>query len=64
MTTSVAMQLPEQLSQDEAKLAQLRADIRVAVDQVERGEVIRNFDVKVFLAKRPRAGGPDSSHLR
>lgn len=33
-----------------AKLASLRADIQHAVDQVDRGEVIRDFDMAAFLA--------------
>lgn len=49
-------QVEERLSEaDEAKLAALRADIQIAVDQADRGEVIRNFDVKEFLAERHAA---------
>ena len=49
-------QVEERLSEaDEAKLAALRADIQIAVDQAERGDVIRNFDVKEFLAERHAA---------
>lgn len=35
-----------------AKLASLRADIQHAVEQVDRGEVIRDFDTTAFLAER------------
>jgi Arc/MetJ-type ribon-helix-helix transcriptional regulator len=46
-------QVEERLSEsEEAKLAVLRAEIQIAVDQAERGEVIRNFDVNEFLAER------------
>ena len=61
--TQVAIQLPEELSQfvnatvqagDSAKLASLRADIQLAVDQADRGEVIRDFNMDTFLAERHR----------
>lgn len=42
-------------AEEEAKLAALRADIQLAVDQADRGEVIRGFDVAEFLAERHRA---------
>lgn len=41
--------------EEEAKLTALRQDIQLAVDQAERGEIVRGFDVKEFLASRPRA---------
>lgn len=40
--------------EESAKLASLRADIQHAVDQVDRGEVIRDFDMTTFLAERHR----------
>lgn len=42
-------------AQDETKLATLRSDIQLAVDQVGRGEVIRGFEMEDFLAERHRA---------
>lgn len=44
----------EALHEESAKLASLRADIQHAVDQVDRGEVIRDFDMTAFLAERHR----------
>ncbi len=46
-------QVESALTEEEsAKLASLRADIQHAVDQVDRGEVIRDFDMTAFLAER------------
>jgi Arc/MetJ-type ribon-helix-helix transcriptional regulator len=39
---------------DEAKLVALRADIQIAVDQADRGEIIRDFQMEDFLAERHR----------
>ncbi len=40
---------------EDARLAALRADIQLAVDQADRGEVIHGFDMEEFLAERHRA---------
>ncbi len=42
-------------TEEETKLTALRADIQLAVDQADRGEVIRGFDVDGFLAERHRS---------
>ena len=39
---------------DEAKLAALRTDIQTAVEQADRSEVIRDFQMDDFLAARHR----------
>ncbi len=41
-------------SEEELKLASLRVDIQHAVDQAERGEVIRDFKMDAFLEERHR----------
>ena len=51
--TTFKEQAESPLTEEEsAKLASLRADIQHAVDQADRGEVIRDFDMTAFLAER------------
>ena len=46
-------QVESTLTDEESdRLASLRADIQHAVDQADRGEVIRDFDMTAFLAER------------
>lgn len=57
--TSIVATLKEQAEspltrEEELKLAALRADIQHAVDQAERGEVIRDFSMNAFLEERHR----------
>ena len=40
--------------EDDPADAALRADIQHAVDQAERGEVIRDFSMEAFLEERHR----------
>ncbi len=57
--TSIVATLKEQAEspltrEEELMLASLRADIQHAVDQAERGEVVRDFSIKAFLEERHR----------
>jgi hypothetical protein len=47
MNTNTSQHSPE----DQVKLVALRADIQLGIDQLDRGEVIRDFDVKQLLAE-------------
>ncbi|GEM_PF-757148 len=38
--------------EESAKLDSLRADIQHAVEQADRGEIIRDFDMAAFLVER------------
>lgn len=46
-------QIESLLAEEEsAKLASLRADIQHAVEQADRGEIIRDFDMASFIVER------------
>lgn len=48
-------QVESKLSEeDQAKIASLRAEIQIAADQADRGEVIRDFNMDDFLNERHR----------
>ncbi len=40
---------------DRMKLQRLRRDIQTGLDQLERGEVVTDFDVESFLAEKKRS---------
>ncbi len=38
--------------EEQTKLAALRSDIQIGIDQLDRGECVRDFDIDAFLAER------------
>lgn len=59
MVISLLSNLKDQIetpltAEETTRLTSLRADILQAVDQADRGEVIRDFDPGAFLADRHR----------